>query len=58
MATKKNCLPLRYGHVFLKTLRNLHFVFSFWRLRSAPTTAGCLVPIGCLVFTAGWLIVR
>ena len=32
--------------------------FLFWRLRSAPTTAGCLVPIGCLVFTAGWLIVR
>ena len=44
--------------LFLKTLRNLRFVFLFWRLRSAPATAGCLVPIGCLVFIAAWLIVR
>ena len=58
MATKKSFYP-RYGHVVLKTLRNtLRFVFSFWRLRSAPTTVGCLIPIGCLVFIAGWLIVR
>ena len=57
MATKKIVLPLVMDT--LKTLRNtLRFVFSFWRLRSAPTAAGCLVPIGCLVFIAGWLIVR
>ena len=58
MATKKNRFAPRYGPV-LKTLRNtLRFVFSFWRLRSAPTAVGCLIPIGCLVFIAGWLIVR
>lgn len=60
MATKKNRFTLVMGTLFLKNITEhfLRFVFSFWRLRSAPTTAGCLIPIGCLVFIAGWLIVR